>query len=173
MKKPNFIIGKKQIVMASLLLLLGAAIYLNWQFSGVPIDSATQSVTENYGDAHLVNQDAEGYFANARLNQQKANQDATETIQTMLKDNKLTPEQKEAATNQALELAKCVQAQAQAESIIKAKGFEDCVVYMDTEKANVVVKSAELTAAQAAQIKGALLSVANIKADNITITEVK
>ena len=34
--KANVIIGKKQIIITSLVLILGAAIYLNWQFADVP-----------------------------------------------------------------------------------------------------------------------------------------
>ena len=33
--KANVIIGKKQIIITSLVLILGAAIYLNWQFADV------------------------------------------------------------------------------------------------------------------------------------------
>ena len=29
--KANFILGKKQVILAALVLILGAAVYLNWQ----------------------------------------------------------------------------------------------------------------------------------------------
>lgn len=41
--KKNFILGKKQIVLASLVVILGAAVYLNWQFAN---SSADLDVTE-------------------------------------------------------------------------------------------------------------------------------
>ena len=34
--KANVILGKKQIVIAALVLILGAAVYLNWQFADIP-----------------------------------------------------------------------------------------------------------------------------------------
>lgn len=42
--KKNFILGKKQIILASLVVILGAAVYLNWQFanSGADLDVTDQ-----------------------------------------------------------------------------------------------------------------------------------
>lgn len=36
--KANFILGKKQIVLASLVVILGAAVYLNWQFASSDLE---------------------------------------------------------------------------------------------------------------------------------------
>ena len=49
--------GKKQLVLASLVLALGTAVYLNWQFAGtnrLPVDSASSTVSQ-LGAAQLVN----------------------------------------------------------------------------------------------------------------------
>ncbi len=49
--------GKKQLVLASLVLALGAAVYLNWQFAGtntLPVGD-TSSETSQLGAAQLVN----------------------------------------------------------------------------------------------------------------------
>ena len=57
--------------------------------------------------------------------------------------------------------------------MIKATGFEDCVVYLDDDNASIVVKSSGLTPAQAAQIKDILLSEVEVLNENIRIFEVK
>ena len=49
--------GKKQLVLASLVLALGAAVYLNWQFAGtdrLPVGDSS-SETSQLGAAQLVN----------------------------------------------------------------------------------------------------------------------
>lgn len=61
----NMIVGKKQIVLASLVVALGVAVYLNYQFAGEDLDLVTANTTaeeisvedekqENYGDAQFV-----------------------------------------------------------------------------------------------------------------------
>ena len=50
-------IGKRQLVLAALVVALGAAVYLNWQFSGDNQLLATNTVTsqKELGEAQLVN----------------------------------------------------------------------------------------------------------------------
>ena len=50
-------VGKKQLVLASLVLALGAAVYLNWQFAGtgqLPVEEESQAESQ-LGAAQLVN----------------------------------------------------------------------------------------------------------------------
>lgn len=47
--KANVILGKKQTVIAALVLILGAAVYLNWQFADVP-STPTGGVVSESGD---------------------------------------------------------------------------------------------------------------------------
>ncbi|NLZ45926.1 MAG: SpoIIIAH-like family protein, partial [Clostridiales bacterium] len=52
MKKPNVIIGKKQIILASLTLILGIAIYVNYAMSktgeGIKTTDKVKGVSVNY-----------------------------------------------------------------------------------------------------------------------------
>ena len=51
--------GKRQLILASLVLALGAAVYLNWQFAGTKVQSADdvseESASSALGAAQLVN----------------------------------------------------------------------------------------------------------------------
>ena len=51
--------GKRQLILASLVLALGAAVYLNWQFAGTKVQSAgdvsEESASSALGAAQLVN----------------------------------------------------------------------------------------------------------------------
>ena len=80
----NMIVGKKQIILASLVLALGIAVYLNYQFAQTDGDFIASSAImeedeeENYGDAKFVDKKgadtavATGeYFSEAKLTRNK------------------------------------------------------------------------------------------------------
>lgn len=179
--KMNMIIGKKQIILASLVLVLGIAVYLNWQFAQTGQDfvatNKTNSETssdKNFGDAQLVdNKNGDDYFTKARMEKQKARDTAVDTVSNMLKDSSLTEEQKTEATAKTLEISQTIEKENKIENLVKAKGFKDCVSYLDGDKANIVVKTDGLVASEAAQIKEIVLGEGKVLAENITIVEVK
>lgn len=179
--KMNMIIGKKQIVLASLVLILGIAIYLNWQFANSDqsltvtdvLNGDTSSQT-NYGEAELVDSTTDSdYFEKARLEKQKTRDEATETISQLLEKTDLSSEERTTATNEVMSIAKLMESETAIENKVKAKGFEDCIAYLDNEKADVVVKVTDMTAAQAAQIKDIIMGETTVDPSNITITPVQ
>lgn len=173
--KLNMIIRKKQIILASLVMILGIAIYLNWQFSdsGNMLSVSNQlKAAKNYGEAQLVN-NLSDYFAQAAINRKKAHDEAAEKIKALLSDNTLNQKEKSEITTKALSLAKIVDTEGKIENLIKAKGFSECLVYFDDQKANVIVKTEGLVPSQVAQIKDIIVSQGNIKPENISIVEVK
>jgi len=181
MKKPNIIIRKNHIILACLTLILGIAIYLSYAFTQTgdklaatnALDSSSGS-GGNYGDAAFVNADeSDDYFAKARLDRITKRDEAVQTLQTMLNGGDLTEEEKASITQDAVSLSKLVESEGVIENLIKAQGFKDCVVYLDGQSANIVVKTDGLVASEAAQIKDILLSQVSVPADKITIIEVK
>ncbi len=180
MRKPNLIIGKKHIILACLTLILGAAIYMNYAFSVADQDISTADAdaesTEavNYGDAAFVNADSESdYFAQVRLARMTSRDEAVETLSTILGGGDLSDEESVSYTNEAVNLSKLSESESTVENLIKAQGFDDCVVYLNGSTANIVVKSEGLVPSEAAQIKDILLTEVTIPAENIRIFEVK
>jgi stage III sporulation protein AH len=173
--KLHMIIRKKQIILTSLVMILAIAIYLNWQFSqggdGLSVSDTLDSV-KNYGEAQLVSATA-NYFSEATVNRQKARDQAIESLSKLLKDSKLSAKEKTDATNKAFELSKMIETEGKMENLIKAKGFPEAIVYIDDQKANIVVKTNGLLPTQAAQIKDIVMNHGKIKAENISIVEVK
>ncbi len=179
MRKPSFVFGKKQIVLAGLTLILGAAIYVNYILSDTQnqlkpagqIDSSGLA----YGDAQYVNTDAsdEDYFAEMRIERMTSRDKAVETLEMMLGGGDITEDEKAAMTEQAVSISALIESESKIENLIKAAGFEDCVVYLDGTSANIVVKSGGLIPSQAAQIKDILLSEVDVANENIRIFDVK
>jgi stage III sporulation protein AH len=62
MKKPTMIIGKKQIILAGMTLILGLAVYINYAVSTsdgkIKATDVVKSQSVNYGDAQLVSTDS-------------------------------------------------------------------------------------------------------------------
>lgn len=179
LKKPTLIIGKRQIILAGMTLVLGIAIYVNYAFASTGKDiKATEKVnnqTVNYGEAKLVNADeTEDYFAKARMDRMTARDNAEETLKNIIGGGDSTEEEKSVASKDAAAMTSLMESESKIESLIKAAGFKDCVVYLDGENANIVVKTDAdgLVASEAAQIKDILLSEVNIANENIRIFDV-
>lgn len=177
MKKPTMIIGKKQIILAGLTLILGVAVYINYAFSSGDSKLKTTSKIENqaanYGEAQLVSTDTtEDYFAQARIDRMNSRDEAVETLKTIMNGGDTTEEEQAVASEDAATLSGLIQTESKVEDLIKAAGFEDCVVYLDGENANIVVKSEGLADSDAAKIKDILLSEVDVANENIRIFDV-
>lgn len=179
MKKPTMIIRKNHIILACLTLILGIAIYLSYAFTQAgeeltATDAMNSDSGTNYGDAEFVNAgDSTDYFAQARLDKITKRDEAVQTLQTMLGGGDITDEEKASLTQDAVNVAKLIESEGVVENLIKAQGFQDCVVYLDGKSANIVVKTEGLVPSEAAQIKDILLGVVSVSAENIEIFEVK
>ncbi|MGL5972546.1 MAG: SpoIIIAH-like family protein [Oscillospiraceae bacterium] len=178
----KMIFGKRQFALATLVFILGGAIYLNWNFaqSGNDFTSVDNNNNkENYGDSQLVNGEVKSenkdskYFSETKLERDKKRDESVETIQTSLNNKNLSSDEKSKLTEDLSNIVNKKEVETKIESLIKAKGFNQCVVFVDQDKANVVVQSEGLTGEQAAQIKDIILRESKVKAENIRIVEVK
>lgn len=190
MKKPTIIIGKKQIIMTCLTLMLGVAVYINYVSApklskdGESVEVAEMGDTVNYGDTEFVNAVADmekdaaepaaaDYFAQARLDKMNNRDEAVQTLQTIIGGGDLTENEMVVNALDAVEVSKLIESEGTIESLVKAQGFEDCVAYLDGESAKVVIKTEGLDKAQAASVKEIILGETNVAAENIRIFEVK
>lgn len=195
MKKPTVIIGKKQIIMTCLTLVLAIAVYINYTSApnllkkGNSVEVAEMGDNVNYGEtefvdnvddsAELVNAEADSapassdYFAQARLDKMNNRDEAVQTLQTIIGGGDLTEDELVVNALDAVEVSKLIETEGTIESLVKAQGFDDCVAYLDGENAKVVIKTEGLDKAQAAAVKEIILSEAKVSAENIRIFEVK
>ncbi|MBQ9964327.1 MAG: SpoIIIAH-like family protein [Clostridia bacterium] len=179
-------IGKKAVLLGTLILALGVAVYLNYFFgtdAGLfPTDGnlSTEQPDDDktLGEAINVNTDAqkptaEEYFKQARDSRETARDEAVATVKDLLNDVKATEEQKQTATAEAIAIVKAIEQENAIENLIKAKGYTDCVVYIDKNNCDVVVQSGDLTVQDTAKISQIVTSQADISAQNIHIVTVK
>ena len=194
MKKPTVIIGKKQIIMTCLTLMLAIAVYINYASApkiskdGDIIETAEMGDTVNYGDTEFVDniddsaepanadtdtENTADYFAQARLDKINNRDEAVQTLQTIIGGGDLTEDERVVNALDAVEVSKLIESEGTIESLVKAQGFEDCVAYLDGETAKVVIKTNGLDKAQAASVKEIIMDETEVPAENIRIFEVK
>ena len=144
---------------------------------------ATESETvsgasKNYGEAQLVSVASDSgakFFEQARLKREKAHDEAMDTIKKTMKSSSLSAEEKKDCTAQLTAGLEDLHAENEIETLIKAKGFADCLCFLQSGRADLTVMTSgdPLTAAQVAQIRDVVLSKSSVTAQNITVVEVK
>lgn len=188
MKRINMIIGKKQIVLAGLTVLLGVAVYVNYLYSTADVSIADSESREasNYGDVRFVSSqnvggqeinvsstDSDAYFAQARLDKQQSRDEAVEVLQSFYFGGDSTADELEVIARDVAAVSSYIETESRVENLLKAQGFTEALCYLSDSAANVIVKTEGLDTAQAAQIKSTLLGEIAIPAENITIVEIK
>ena len=162
-------IKKGHIVLGALVLALGAAVYLNWDYMKqtdyVAAGNTNQTTNENEGTANY----GDAYFVSARLSRTQSRDEAMDALKYMLEDSAMEEGAAAVLAQQAQSLAKTIET----ENIIKAKGFTECMVYLDEDKVDVIVQSTGLTDSEAAQIMDAVMSEVEVEESNVSIIEIK
>lgn len=157
------------VTLATLVLALGAAVYMNWNFAknapdtaGIEPEAVSASVqtedvavydslgtepaeetaNKNYGEAQLVSASQDSgsdFFESARMARTKARDEALDSIQKTLKNTGLSDEEKEKLTEELELQISNITSETSLENKIKAKGFADCVVTLGPSRADVTV----------------------------------
>lgn len=139
---------------------------------------AASSANKNYGEAQLVSVASDSgtkFFEEARLKREKAHDEAMDSLQKSLKSSSLTADEKKEYTAQLTANLEDLHAENEIETLVKAKGFADCLCFLQSGRADLTVMTSgePLTAAQVAQIRDVVLNKSSVTAQNITVVEVK
>ena len=194
--------SKRQLTILTLILALGVAVYLNWEYAKTdsPFALPTQTQAEddallanaqaedtpvmealpdkNYGEAQLVSvsgDSSDQYFETARLTRTKTRDEALDKLQQSLKATGLTEEEKAQLKDTLSSTISNISLESDIENLVKAKGFADCVVFVDGEKVDLAVKTGAegLSKNEVAQLRDIILGKVQTSAQNISIVEVK
>ncbi|MDR0404640.1 MAG: SpoIIIAH-like family protein [Oscillospiraceae bacterium] len=182
--------GKRQLILAALVVALGTAIYLNWQFSSNRdlTDTNVASRTKELGEAQFVNNSLEGsssdeksessdsstkinYFTKTRQERKESRAKATEVIKEIMKDANMDDKAKEKAIQQAGDIASIIKIETDLEAFIRAKvDCKDCLVFLMGDSCSVVVGS-NIDQKDAVLIKDIVINQANVVPEKIKIIE--
>ena len=168
---------KKNLMIICAVFLVGAAVILNIALFGGKKSGASGAEDGKNPSADAPSQnagseDAESYFALATLDRAQAREEALEVLQMIVDSTDADATQKDEARESISRIAEEIEMEANVETLIKAKGFSDCVAVISNGKANVIVATKEtLLPGQLAQIKEILYTRAEILPVNTTIIE--
>ena len=191
---------KRGAIYSVIALMLCVAVYLNWSYSKTEPDTAAVAAgVETPVDGKLIGQSvlvdstspegaigvleaqesaasaavAEDYFAEARLSRQRARDEAVSILNTTLESDSAEDEARAAAGMGIELLAANAQMESSIESLVKAKGYQDCVVFIGGDSIHVIVSKtvAGLAATDVAKIRDIVLGEATVSAEQIKIIE--
>ena len=181
-------IWKKNMVAAAVLVTVCAGIYVNWLYTE---ENAATDLTATLdaekvmsddtlileGDAILtdgsLDTTSSDYFAAVRLSRQEARDSAVQLLQETMTYSDETKAAESSATLD--EIVQTALSEAQIESLVIAKGYADCVVYMTNEGVSVAVASPEggLQTADVAVIADIVMNQSEYTLADIRIVEVQ
>ena len=191
--KKTMILGKRQMILAALVMALGVAVYLNWQFAapdgGLSVNADVTS-SRNLGDAQFVNNPVlseeesaqsvpeaanitgEGGIEAARQSRDNARTRALEQLRDITDDARSDPTISTKAAEDTARIIRDIETEGLLEGLIKARGFADAAVIISGENVNVIVQAEGLEATQMLTIQELVMSQAGAAIENITIHEV-
>ena len=188
-------VWKRNAVVVAIVLFVGAAVYLNWSYNNQsaadPGSNKESSGEKILGQTSLVNgndsesegelvsnpdvqdQGGTGYFASARLNRQQARDNALELLQQAANDEKADQAMVDEANASIQVMAVYTMSEAQVENLITAKGYGDCICFINESGASVVVSSTEngLNDTDIAKIVEIVQEETGLSVNQITIIE--
>lgn len=165
-------IGKRSVIIASAVLLIAAALVLNFVlFGGDLVGGSTPSGGDATGGGSNVDVSGEdGYFSATQVSRQRARDEALEVLQGVVDSESADEATKTEALLEISELARAMEAEANIETLVLAKGFAQCVAVINGDACSVVVKGeGELAPAQLSQINEIVFEQAGIEPTNVKI----
>lgn len=152
----------KIIIITAMVLLLGVTGYLNVMLNNSVSGSTTDTQTTTVG-----------YFQTYRTTRESTRDQEMLYYDAIISNETSTDEAVKNAENSKLALISQMEKELVVEGLIKAKGFEDCVVTISDVNVNAVVKADELTSTEVAQIVAVIQSQLKTGIENIKIIPVE
>lgn len=191
------VLKKKEIIAASLVVLIGLAGYLNWSYQ----DTVTVRDGESYietgkklGEAQYVSSvkeveesseaqetsenvetvsDDGGYFEQARLDKESSRSKSLEILNKTAENQSFDEETRKKAGDKIMLQAQNIEKESQAESIAKSKGYDEICIYANEDNVTVTVRKNDFSEEDAVRLTELAADNFKISAKNIKIVEVK
>lgn len=189
------IIKKRQLLLATLVIALAAAVFVNWYYTrpeiesaGAKIEASTENDVQegaNLGDARYVisgeasledtalQAQANEYFASAKLRRQNAHDEAAEALNDIIKDGSSSSDAVSKATAALEELANAISLESDIENLITAKAGCENLVILNGGNAEIIVENGSLDDVSIIKIKEIAVKQTGYTVDKISITEME
>ncbi len=149
---------------------IGTAISTNTENTENTENTGNTGNTENTEVTQTSSSSSDEYFTESRLEREKMYSQMLESYQNILENSQISETQKEISQNEIKNINDTKNAIMIAETLIKNKGFEDVVIFVNGESISVIIKGAEITPEQIAQIQNIISRELSAEVDNIHIS---
>ncbi len=141
------------------------------------VENLSAAVTEDYdgetpGEAVFTSTTAITSLEGANVLREQTRAKNKEALMEIINSDNLPDSAKQEAVESMIALTDVAQKECSAEILLEAKGFEDVVVSITGETADVIVAATELSDAQRAQIEDIVKRKTGIEAEHIIISPV-
>ena len=160
----------KQTLVMGLVALILVAGYYRWTVQKAE-DLPVVSVTLPEDVAETSEADETGFFAQSRQSRDISRSQLLEANNIVLENPNSTAEAKSEAQRKVTAITSGVQGESIAESLVKSKGYDDCVILSsENGEVSVIVSGIQLDSAKVNQIKDIVVSQMNVKPTQIKIS---
>ncbi len=150
------------------------AVFENVEETGALVENTpenTETVTENTVSETSVPAVSDNqYFAESKLEREKMYSQMLESYQKIINNSQILDTQKEISQNEIKKINDTKNAIMISENLLKNKGFEDLIIFVNGDSISVVIKAKELTQEQIAQVQNIIVRELKADIENIHIS---
>ena len=165
-------LGRRNLIIIGAVLLVGVAICLNWVLFA---DNADGGYDYGDGSSGAAGNEVENneagevlaYFASTQVSRDRAREEALAVLQNVVDSAEADSTEKAQALEDIASIANNIEAEANIEAMVMAKGFEQCVAIVNDGMCTVVVMTEELLASHMSQINEIVYEQTGIKPVNV------
>jgi len=165
------------LILAGLLVWFVLGRFERWRLSqepeaeALPTGGPVVAVPVTAGDslAPAAFTDGRDYFAEFRMERERTRGALGERLKELIDSPAASAEVRKQASEQYLKLTQATALESQAESMVKARGFEEVVVHLSAESAHVVVKGASISQQQFLQVVDVVSRITGVKSSAISV----
>ena len=190
----GMVFKSKQILSATLIIALGAAVAVNWYYrnsatldeenttaieevSGNLGDSlyvgATTAVAENTETTDVTDVNAKDYFSEAKLKRTQNHDKIIDEFEKIISDGKIDSDTKTQLMTMLSDFQKTIKTETDTENLITAKISSECLVVINDGACQVILQKNTLNEHVILQITEIIEKNTKISSENLTIIELK
>ena len=190
----GMVFKSKQILSATLIIALGAAVAVNWYYrnsatldeenttaieevSGNLGDSlyvgATTAVAENTETTDVTDVNAKDYFSEAKLKRTQNHDKIIDEFEKIISDGKIDSDTKTQLMTMLSDFQKTIKTETDTENLITAKISSECLVVINEGACQVILQKNTLNEHVILQITEIIEKNTKISSENLTIIELK
>ncbi len=167
----------KSAVLVVAVLLIGMAVYLNYRWFYDPLGSlgyGDNNMENGYSDSETTGADtstgsSNNYFTATALSREQSRDEAIDVLTLVTENAQASEAAKAEAAAKISKIAVDIQNEMNIETLVKAKGFEECVAIISDDAVSVIVKADSLQANEAAQILAIVYDTTGVNPENVSI----